>query len=113
MNIPAIHTDITHVVALAGFISPKAIQEQFFSGLLKFYRSVIYKQELSDFPEYANFDGRKSLKNTKTKALIIHSKDDKTCHFENHFGELRGALADDGNVEFLEVDGKGHNPNYT
>lgn len=113
MNIPAIHTDITHVVALAGFISPKAIQEQFFSGLLKFYRSVIYRQELSDFPDYARFDGRKSLKNTKTKALIIHSKDDKTCHFENHFGELKRALSDSENVEFLAVDGKGHNPNYT
>ena len=113
MNIPAIHPEITHVVALAGFISPKAIQEQFFSGILKFYRKAIYTQELSDFPDYARFDGRTSLKNAKTKALIIHSRDDKTCHFENHFGELKRALSDSENVEFLAVDGKGHNPNYT
>ena len=63
--------------------------------------------------EYAHFDGRESLKGARTKALIIHSRDDKTCYFDNHFEELRRALSECDNVEFLAVDGKGHNPNYT
>ena len=113
MNIPAIHPVFKHAVALAGFISPKAIQEQFLSGFLKFYRKPILQSECEAFPDYVKFDGRNSLKDTKVKVLIIHSKDDDTCHFENHFGELKRAVSDNPNVEFLAVDGKGHNPNYT
>ena len=113
MNIPALHPEITHVVALAGFISPKAIQEQFFCGLLKFYRKAIYKTECESFPDYVNYDGRASLQGAKTKALIIHSRDDATCKFDAHFAKLEEALKDSPNVELLAVDGKGHNPNYT
>ena len=113
MNIPSIYHNIKHVVAISGFISPKAIQEQFFGGILKFYRKAIFKAELEAFPDYAKADARKSLKKAKTKALIIHSRDDKTCLFDNHFEELRRALSECDNVEFLAVDGKGHNPNYT
>ena len=113
MNIPALHPEITHVVALSGFISPKAIQEQVFSGILKFYRKAVYKAEAEAFPDYYLFDGRESLKSSSTKALIIHSRDDATCSFDAHFGELKKALSDQPNVEFLALDGKGHNPNYT
>lgn len=113
MNIPALHPDITHVVPISGFISPKAIQEQVLTGLLKFYRKAIYKSECEAFPDYAGFDGRISLKNTNTKALIIHSRDDKVCLFANHFAELEKALAGNKNVEFLALENKGHNPNYT
>jgi dipeptidyl aminopeptidase/acylaminoacyl peptidase len=113
MNIPALYPKITHVVALSGFISPKAIQEQVLTGFLKLYRKAIYKAELEAFPDYAKYDGRVSLANVKTKALIIHSRDDKTCLFDNHFEEMRRALAGHQNVEFLPLDGKGHNPNYT
>lgn len=113
MNIPAIYPDITHVVALSGFISPRAIQEQFFGGLLKYYRKAAFKLEYESLPDYAEFDARISLKNASTRALIIHSRDDETCLFENHFEALRRALSGCENVEFLALDGKRHNPNYT
>lgn len=113
MNIPAIHPQITHVVSLSGFTSPKAIQEQVLTGFLKFYRKAIYAAEREAFPKYAKFNACTSLKNTKTKALIIHSRDDAVCLFDNHFEELRRSLAGNQNVAFLAVDGKGHNPNYT
>ena len=83
------------------------------SGILKFYRKAIFKGETESFPNYADTDARKSLKNTETKVLIIHSKDDRVCRFENHFCELQKAVADNANVEFLALTGKGHNPNYT
>ena len=113
MNIPAIHPEITHAVALSGFISPRAIQKQFFSGFLRPFRKAVFRNEYEAFPEYAETDARISLKETKTKVLIIHSRDDKTCLFKNHFKALRRAVSDNENVEFLALDGKGHNPNYT
>lgn len=113
MNIPLLHPEIKHVVALSGFISPRAIQEQVLVGLLKFYRKAIFNGEKDSFPDYADTDARESLRNADTKALIIHSRDDKVCRFENHYGELEKALADNENVHFLALDGKGHNPNYT
>ena len=113
MNIAALHPDIKKVVAIAGFISPEAIINQFLGGILKFYRKAVYKTELDAFGDYARFDGRVTLANTKTKALIIHSTDDKTCLYKNHFGELEKALSGCENVELYTVSGKGHNPNYT
>lgn len=113
MNIPALHPEISHVVALSGFISPKEIQEQVLTGLLKFYRKAIYRTEVESFPDYYRYDGRDSLKGTKTKALIVHSRDDHTCSFDRHFGKLKEALAESENVQFLALDGKRHNPTYT
>lgn len=113
MNISAIHPDITHAVALSGFISPRAIQKQVLGGFLKFYRDAIFQAELDAFPRYAEFDARESLKNTKTKYLIIHSEDDPVCLFDNHFAELKKAVGDAQNVEFLPLQRKRHNPTYT
>lgn len=113
LNIPALHPEITHVVALAPFISPRAIQEQVMRGVLKFYREAVFRLEEENFPDYAHFDGRESLKNASTKALIIHSRDDKTCLFDNHFGKLEEALKDGERVEFLALDGKEHHPHYS
>ena len=113
MNIAALHPDVKKVVAIAGFISPRAIINQVLSGPLALYRKAIYKTELDKFPEYAEFDGRVTLASTETKALIIHSRDDNTCHYKKHCGKLKKALRGRDNVEFLTLDGKGHNPNYT
>ena len=114
MNIAALHPDITKVVAISGFISPKEIINQVLSGPLALYRKAIYKTELDKFPEYAELDGRVTLANAQTRALIIHSLDDKTCRYKNHCLKLKKALAAKcENVEFLTLDGKGHNPNYT
>lgn len=113
MNIPALHPEISHVVALSGFISTKAIQDQVSGGLLVFYRPMIYKLERDRLPEYADFDGRNSLLRAKTKALIIHSKDDRTCLYNHHFKKLKKALENSENVTFLSLEGKGHHPQYT
>ncbi|MBQ7344298.1 MAG: alpha/beta fold hydrolase [Clostridia bacterium] len=113
LNIAALHPDISHVVALAPFISPRAIQEQVMRGVLRFYRKSVYKLESEAFPDYAHFDGRESLRGVPTRALIIHSRDDRTCRFDEQFERLKEALGDERNVEFLALDGKGHHPHYS
>ena len=114
MNIAALYPDITHVVAISGFISPKAIQNQALTGLLKLYRPTVYRLERDALPDYYLYDGRESMKKAKnTRALFIHSRDDKTCSFKSHFEELRRALEGEERIEFLAVDNKNHHPQYT
>jgi len=48
-----------------------------------------------------------------TRALIIHSRDDLTCRFDEQFERLRNALSGEGRVEFLALDEKGHHPHYS
>ena len=113
MNIPALHPDITHVVPISGFISPKVVHEQVLIGPLKLYRNAMYSFEKERFPDYCHFDGRTSLEGVPTKALIIHSRDDGTCNFDIQFGKLEKALSGNTRVEFLALDGKDHHPHYT
>lgn len=114
MNIAALYPDITHVVAISGFISPRAIQHQALSGILVIYRPTLYKLERDALPDYYLYDGRESMKKAQnTKTLFIHSRDDKTCSFKAHFEELRRALEGEERIEFLAVDNKNHHPQYT
>ena len=113
MNIPALYPEISHVVALSGFISPKEIQHQVCRGFLRLYRKMLYGLEKERLADYADYDARASLGGAKTRALIIHSRDDKTCHFNRHFEKLKKALKDKPNVRFIDTDHKGHYPQYT
>ena len=113
MNIPALHPEISHVVAFSGFISVDAVLSQFFAGPLKFYVPVVYKLESERNPEYVSFDARDSIKTTDTKALYIHSRDDKTVNARLHFDKLQDALSDRPGTYFIELCGRNHNPNYT
>lgn len=113
MNIGALHADITHLVAMSGFISVKQIISQFLGGLLCFYRDPAYKIEVENNPEYVEYDARISLTKTNAKVLIFHSVDDKTVSVKKHFEHLQKALKGRPNTEFVLVSGKGHNPNYT
>ena len=113
MNSPAICPEITHTVAISGFISSKEIQDQVFCGPLKLYRKAAYEAELEDFPKHAKIDAVSTLKNSNTKALIIHSRDDETVSYERHFMKLEAAMGGNERVQFLTLDGKRHNPTYT
>ena len=113
MNISAIHKEITHVVAISGFVSVKIMLGQFFAGPLRFYRSRAYSAEAEAVPDYVEYDSRESLKASDAAALLIYSDDDKTVKAKNHFELLKAALSDRPKTELLLVHGKGHNPNYT
>ena len=108
LNISAFHPDLTHVVVLSGPVSVERITEQF--GPLKKSIREIEKQAN---PVYADCDGVRSLKNTKAKALLVYSDNDKMVNKELHFDYLKAGLADRENTFFLLEKGKDHNPNYT
>ena len=113
MNIAALHPEVTHVVAMSGFVSVQIMLEQLMQGWLKGLRKPLLELERQGNPDYVDFDARKSLKDTAAKVLLIYSDDDKTVHADPHFMRLKDALAHRPNVRFLLVSGKDHNPSYT
>ncbi|MBE6536948.1 MAG: alpha/beta hydrolase [Ruminococcaceae bacterium] len=112
LNIAMLHPEISHIVAISGFVSVTEMIGTFFSGLLKGYRKPVLALESSVNPEFFGFDARKSLADSDTKALLIYSDNDKLCR-KKHFDLLKSALDGKENVKLLLVSGKGHNPNYT
>lgn len=113
MNSPALHPDITHIVAISGFLSIRQMHKQLFGGFLSLYTKQLYRLDQREHPDYVALDARDALKTTKTKALIIHSGDDATVSRQVQFDALREAVGDNPNVQFLLTDKKGHNPTYT
>lgn len=113
MNIGALVTGITHIVALSGFVSVEAMLKQNFSGLLRPYFREIYRIEQENNPKTVSLHAADSLRASGAKVLLIHSPDDPLVRAEAHFELLRTALADLASVRFLSVEGRRHNPNYT
>ena len=113
MNIAALHPEVTHVVAMSGFVSVKDMVNQNFSGILKGYRQGLYALERKANPDYVGYHACKSLAETNAQVLLIHSADDPMVKKEVHYDALHKALSGKKNVQFLLVDGKAHNPNYT
>ena len=113
MNIATLHPEITHVVAMSGFISVKRILEQTFTGLMKGARKALYELETRSNPGYVEFDAVQSLQKTNAKVLLIASDDDKVVHKSHHLDVLEHALSGRSNIRFLVTKNKGHNPSYT
>ncbi len=113
MNIVALHPDITHIVAVSGFISVKQMIKQSFSGIMKGYVKHIYAIEEKTNPKYIELSAEKTLKNSDVKALLIYSSDDGTVDKHYHYDILKNELKDKENIKLLLVDKKGHNPHYT
>lgn len=113
MNIAALHPDISHVVALSGFISVEEMVAQFFSGILKGYRKPVLKIEQESNPEFIKYNAVRTLADTAAKILLIYSKNDKMVIHEIHHQALVKGLAGKRDVRILLEENKGHNPNYT
>lgn len=112
LNIAALHPEISHIVAMCGFVSVKEMIKTFFSGLLRGYRDAIWQLERQTNPRYAELDATASLSHAKAKALLIYSENDTMC-LRVHYDILCTALGGKENVRFLLCKNKGHNPNYT
>ena len=112
LNITALHPDISHIVAMCGFVSVEAMVKSFFSGLLCGYRKAVLALERESNPHFSGFSALDTLAASSTKALLIYSADDPLCR-RTHYDALKAALGERENIELLLVDKKGHNPNYT
>lgn len=113
LNITALHPDIKKIVVLAGFVSVRDLINSNFSGILKCYRQAIYDIEKAANPNYINYDGVQTLKNTNSKVLLIYSANDPLCKKAYHYDKLFNELKDNENIAFILEENKGHNPNYT
>ena len=112
LNIVALHPEVSHIVAMSGFVSVEEMMKTFFAGPLKGYRKAILDLERTANPKYSTFNAVESLKNSNVKALLIYSADDQLCR-RTHYDILKEGLKEKENVRFILVQNKGHNPNYT
>ncbi len=112
LNISSLHPEISHVVALCGFVSVEEMINTFFAGPLKGYRKAVLALERESNPKFSTFNAVESLKNSNVKALLIYSEDDHLCR-RAHYDILKEGLKDKENIHFLLEQSKGHNPNYT
>ena len=113
LNISALHPEIESCISLSGFIGVERMIEQFFSGILRFYRPSVMRLEHESNPMYSLIDARKSLKNSKCRILYIASDNDPTVKTAYHFDTLKNSPPEGADIEFCLVHGKLHNPNYS
>lgn len=113
LNICALHPDISHIVAISGFVSVELLVNSFFSGLLSPYRKAVMELERKSNPDFVKYNGVESLSKTDAKVLLIYSENDGMCKKTPHYDTLKAGLSDKENISFLLVPNKGHNPNYT
>ena len=113
MNIAALHPEVTHIVALSGFVSVEEMVGQFFSGILKGYRKPVLKIEQENNPDFVHYNAARTLADTAAKVLLIYSSNDKLVIREIHHGILSKALTGKADTRILLEENKGHNPNYT
>ena len=112
LNITALHPDISHIVAMCGFVCVEDMIGTFFSGILKGYRKAVMTVEKQANPDFFEYNAIETLSKSETKALLIYSENDMLCK-RVHYDKLKAGLDGRENVKFLFVTEKGHNPNYT
>lgn len=113
MNVAAYHPDISHVVAISGFISVESMVGSFFRGIMKPYRRAIMRLERESNTELADVSAVKTLSACSAKVLLIYSDNDTLCRKNPHYDTLYAALSGKENIKFILTHEKGHNPNYT
>lgn len=112
LNITALHPEISHIVAMCGFVSVEDMINMFFSGLLKGYRKAVLALEKKSNPIFVEYNAVETLLKSDTKALLIYSEDDQMCR-RKHYDIMKSSLEEKENIKFILVSNKGHNPNYT
>ena len=113
MNAAALHPEVTHVVSLAGFLSAKALVEQYIPKAFLRYSPEVMDRERQHNPRYTDMDARESLKKTKAKLMHLQSRDDVMVKFDLCSGPMQEALAGRENTEFLFFDHRNHDPQRT
>lgn len=113
MNVTALHPEISHVVSLAGFLSARALVEQYIPKMFLKYSDEVMDRERQINPKYTDMDARDSLQRSTTALLHLQSKDDEKVKFELSYLPLYEALKDRPHTTFVTVDHKNHDPQRT
>ena len=113
MNVAAFHPEVTHIVSLAGFLSAKALIEQYLPKMFLRYSAEVMDRERLHNPQYADLDARESLKKTKAKVMHLQSRDDQMVKYELCYVPLSEALKDRADTTLISVDHRGHAPHLT
>ena len=113
LNILGLHKDLKSVVAMSGFISLRDMQKQVIPTIFAPFRSRLYEIEKEINPDYIDSSAISVLSQTEKDVLVIHSLDDDTVSAKLHYLRLKDALSSKGNIHFITLTDRGHNPNYT
>lgn len=105
------NNDIDKAVLISAPISYKNVVLDRLPVVLGFLWPTIKKNEIDLFGDYARYDLLKSISNTKSNVLVLHSSDDKVVSYKKNFVELKEKI-NSYNVTFKTVYNKGHNPTY-
>ena len=113
MNVGALHPEVTHIVSLAGFLSAKALEEQYIPKPFLKYSVEVMERERQHNPKYADMDARDSLKKSSASLMHIQSKDDAEVRFDRSCELLEKALEGRANTEFVVLENRNHYPHRT
>ena len=114
MNIAALHPDVKHIIAMAGFVSVERILRQMFGmGIAKLFYKRLWRLEQASNPDFVTYDAAETLRRVEAPTLLIYCVSDPVVKAQCHRDVLVKALADRPNVRFLSMGERGHNPNYT
>ena len=113
MNAAGLHPEVSHVVSLAGFLSAKSLVEQYIPKMFLKYSPEVMDRERQHNPSYADLDARESLQKSSAKLLYLQSLDDQKVKFSLGYEPLQAALGDRPNTEFVQLTGRGHDPQRT
>ena len=108
LNISRVRKDIKKTICMSGFVSLEALLSDLIKARFVSNSILKYEKKINDIYFGSNFD---YVKDTKNSILFIHSKDDQMVKYEKSTLVVEGF--NNPNFEFVIVDGKGHNPDYT
>lgn len=111
-NIAKYHPDIKAVVAMAPFISVADLVKSFIPKKLWIFIPFMLVMEFIKSGSYAFANSIKVLNKTKSRTLILHSKDDFMVKYDYHTKKLIDRCKNN-HVQYLILDNKKHNPDYT
>ena len=110
MNVAALHPEVTHIVSLAGFLSARALNEQYIPKPFLKYSDEVMDRERQHNPKYADMNALDSLKKSDCALFYIQSKEDQKVKFELGYEPLYNAFHDRKNTQFVAVENHGHDP---
>ena len=111
-GVSSIHKEIKKVVLLAGLNSLESMLDASLPFPLSLLKKSVLRNEFNKYGEVSKLSAKDSLNRNDLSALVIQSKDDNILKPKFNIDLIKENCINK-NVEFVYVDGKLHNPEYT